>query len=258
MVARLAETALALPEAYEEDAWTGVRWRIRSKTFAHVMVAQAGYESSFRDITGIAEPTTVLTFRASGDELLALVHAGRPFYKPPWSPDHRRHGAQRRHGLGRGGRAGHRELPVLRAAEAGAAARRDGRRSRPFRGVRFPPERRPSSGQTGGMHRVVPLKVHYYGTPVVLVSSTNPDGTTNLAPMSSAWWLGQNAMLGLGPRRARRRTSCAPARRSSTSPRLTSSTTSTGWLCSPGHRSSPGTSARRATATSRASSRSPD
>ena len=48
------------------------------------------------------------------------------------------------------------------------------------------------------MHRFVPLKVHYYGTPVVLVSSTNPDGTTNLAPMSSAWWLGQNAMLGLG------------------------------------------------------------
>ncbi|HEX5087505.1 MAG TPA: flavin reductase family protein [Nocardioides sp.] len=47
------------------------------------------------------------------------------------------------------------------------------------------------------MHRVVPLKVHYYGTPVVLVSSTNPDGTTNLAPMSSAWWLGQNAMVGL-------------------------------------------------------------
>jgi flavin reductase (DIM6/NTAB) family NADH-FMN oxidoreductase RutF len=48
------------------------------------------------------------------------------------------------------------------------------------------------------MHSVVPLKVHYYGTPVVLVSSTNPDGSTNLAPMSSAWWLGQDAMLGLG------------------------------------------------------------
>ena len=47
------------------------------------------------------------------------------------------------------------------------------------------------------MHRVVPLTVHYYGTPVVLVSSTNPDGTTNVAPMSSAWWLGRNAMLGL-------------------------------------------------------------
>jgi flavin reductase (DIM6/NTAB) family NADH-FMN oxidoreductase RutF len=48
------------------------------------------------------------------------------------------------------------------------------------------------------MHKVIPLKVHYYGTPVVLVSSTNPDGTTNLAPMSSAWWLGQEAVLGLG------------------------------------------------------------
>jgi flavin reductase (DIM6/NTAB) family NADH-FMN oxidoreductase RutF len=47
------------------------------------------------------------------------------------------------------------------------------------------------------MHRDVPLKVHYYGTPVVLISSTNPDGTTNLAPMSSAFWLGQDVMLGL-------------------------------------------------------------
>jgi hypothetical protein len=86
VVARLAATALALPDAYEEDAWTGVRWRVRSRTFAHVMVAQAGYESSFRTITGVADPTTLLTFRATGDELLALVHTGLPFYKPPWSP----------------------------------------------------------------------------------------------------------------------------------------------------------------------------
>src|ERR1041384_4220925 len=86
VVARLGATALALPEAYEEDAWTGVRWRIRTKTFAHVMVAQAGFESSFRDVTGIVEPTTILTFRARGEELLALVLAGMPFYRPPWSP----------------------------------------------------------------------------------------------------------------------------------------------------------------------------
>jgi len=86
VVARLGAIALALPEAHEEDAWTGVRWRIRSKTFAHVMVAQEGYESSYRDFTGITEPTTVLTFRATGDELLALTHAGPPFYQPPWSP----------------------------------------------------------------------------------------------------------------------------------------------------------------------------
>ncbi|MEV0647375.1 flavin reductase family protein [Phytomonospora sp. NPDC050363] len=48
------------------------------------------------------------------------------------------------------------------------------------------------------MHRTVDLKVHYYGTPVVLLSTRNPDGTANLAPMSSAWWLGQTAVLGLG------------------------------------------------------------
>jgi hypothetical protein len=86
VVARLGATALALPEVYEEDAWTGIRWRIRGKTFAHVMVAQAGFESSFREVTGVADPTTILTFRAVGDELLALAHAGPPFYKPPWSP----------------------------------------------------------------------------------------------------------------------------------------------------------------------------
>ena len=38
----------------------------------------------------------------------------------------------------------------------------------------------------------------YFGTPVVLISTLNEDRTTNLAPMSSAWWLGWNCMLGLG------------------------------------------------------------
>src|SRR3954469_4948300 len=48
------------------------------------------------------------------------------------------------------------------------------------------------------MHLVPGLKVLYFGTPVVLVSTLNPDGSANLAPMSSAWWLGQSAMLGMG------------------------------------------------------------
>ena len=86
VVLRLRAVATALPEAYEEDAWTGVRWRVRKKTFAHVMVAQRGYESAYRDISGDDAERTVLTFRATGEELLALVHAGPPFYKPPWSP----------------------------------------------------------------------------------------------------------------------------------------------------------------------------
>jgi flavin reductase (DIM6/NTAB) family NADH-FMN oxidoreductase RutF len=48
------------------------------------------------------------------------------------------------------------------------------------------------------MHLALDLKVLYFGTPVVLIGSRNPDGTPNLAPMSSAWWLGQSCLLGLG------------------------------------------------------------
>jgi flavin reductase (DIM6/NTAB) family NADH-FMN oxidoreductase RutF len=45
--------------------------------------------------------------------------------------------------------------------------------------------------------RELKLKMLYFGTPVVLVSSLNSDGSTNVAPMSSAWWVGHTAMLGL-------------------------------------------------------------
>ncbi|MGH3350844.1 MAG: flavin reductase family protein [Nocardioides sp.] len=38
----------------------------------------------------------------------------------------------------------------------------------------------------------------YFGTPVVLLSTLNEDGTTNLMPMSSVFWLGRTAVLGIG------------------------------------------------------------
>ena len=50
------------------------------------------------------------------------------------------------------------------------------------------------------MHINVEPSILYFGTPVVLISTRNPDGTTNVAPMSSAWWLGWNCNLGLGAR----------------------------------------------------------
>ncbi|KAB0640474.1 flavin reductase family protein [Burkholderia latens] len=46
-------------------------------------------------------------------------------------------------------------------------------------------------------HRVTEPNILYFGTPVVLISTLNPDGTANLAPMSSAFWLGWRCMLGL-------------------------------------------------------------
>ncbi|MEU4364398.1 flavin reductase family protein [Promicromonospora sp. NPDC023987] len=48
------------------------------------------------------------------------------------------------------------------------------------------------------MHRTIDLKVMYFGTPVVLISTRNSDGSANLAPISSAWWLNDHCVLGLG------------------------------------------------------------
>ncbi len=48
------------------------------------------------------------------------------------------------------------------------------------------------------MHRTIDPTILYFGTPVALISTLNPDGSPNLAPMSSAWWLGWSCMLGLG------------------------------------------------------------
>jgi flavin reductase (DIM6/NTAB) family NADH-FMN oxidoreductase RutF len=47
------------------------------------------------------------------------------------------------------------------------------------------------------MHHPISPAILYFGTPIILISTTNPDGTTNIAPMSSCWWLGHRAMLGL-------------------------------------------------------------
>ncbi len=50
------------------------------------------------------------------------------------------------------------------------------------------------------MHKVIEPKILYFGTPVVLISTRNEDGSPNLAPMSSAWWLNQSCMLGMSSR----------------------------------------------------------
>jgi flavin reductase (DIM6/NTAB) family NADH-FMN oxidoreductase RutF len=50
------------------------------------------------------------------------------------------------------------------------------------------------------VHKVIEPKIMYFGTPVVLISTLNEDGSPNLAPMSSAWWLDQSCMLGMGTR----------------------------------------------------------
>lgn len=46
-------------------------------------------------------------------------------------------------------------------------------------------------------HNDISPAILYWGTPVVLITTENPDGSPNIAPMSSAWWLGHGCMLGL-------------------------------------------------------------
>ncbi|MFC1438983.1 flavin reductase family protein [Streptacidiphilus sp. N1-10] len=47
-------------------------------------------------------------------------------------------------------------------------------------------------------HVTITPSILYFGTPVVLLSTENEDGSFNLAPMSSAWALGQVIVLGVG------------------------------------------------------------
>ncbi len=50
------------------------------------------------------------------------------------------------------------------------------------------------------MHIKSEPSILYFGTPVVLIGTLNKDATYNLAPMSSIFWLGWRAMLGLSSR----------------------------------------------------------
>ena len=73
----LREICLALPDAYEEQAWRGTRWMVRKKTFAHVLGVE--YDD--------AEPVVVVSFRSAGEELEILRHTGHPFFVLGWGYD---------------------------------------------------------------------------------------------------------------------------------------------------------------------------
>jgi flavin reductase (DIM6/NTAB) family NADH-FMN oxidoreductase RutF len=47
------------------------------------------------------------------------------------------------------------------------------------------------------MHVIANPSILYVGTPVALLGTQNEDGTSNLAPMSSVFWLGWRCYLGL-------------------------------------------------------------
>ncbi len=48
------------------------------------------------------------------------------------------------------------------------------------------------------MHRTIDPAILYFGTPVILVSTVNEDGSYNLAPISSVFWLSWRCVIGIG------------------------------------------------------------
>ena len=87
IVTALRSVCLALPEAYEEKAWVGTRWRIRKKTFAHVLMIDAGWPPAYARVARSDGPICVMTFRSKLPELDAFAYTWAPFFRPGWWPD---------------------------------------------------------------------------------------------------------------------------------------------------------------------------
>jgi hypothetical protein len=87
VVERLGKICAGFPDAYEEDAWVGTRWRIRKRTIAHVLTIVSGVPAAYALAAGDDGPVTVMTFRAAGPELAALTTVGAPFFKAQWGDD---------------------------------------------------------------------------------------------------------------------------------------------------------------------------
>jgi len=85
-VRRVATIVETLPETLEQDAWVGVRWRIRTSTFAHVFPAAGDKPAGSARAAGTREPSVLLTFRARAQDAAALRELGPPWFKPDWSP----------------------------------------------------------------------------------------------------------------------------------------------------------------------------
>lgn len=70
VVLRVAAIVERLPQCRERDAWTGVAWKVRDATVAHLFGGEDGLVR--------------ITFRAEPDEVLAFQHLGPQYFKASW------------------------------------------------------------------------------------------------------------------------------------------------------------------------------
>lgn len=87
ILAKLRLVCLELPEAYEEDAWSGTRWMVAKKNFAHVLMIDEGWPPAYARAAGSVGPLCVLTFRISAAATGALRFERPPYFCPLWWPN---------------------------------------------------------------------------------------------------------------------------------------------------------------------------
>jgi hypothetical protein len=87
ILAKLRLTCLELPEVVEENAWTGVRWSVSRKNFAHVVNIDAGWPPAYAKAAATRGPACVLTFRLSPAHCAASRFRRAPFFRPVWFPN---------------------------------------------------------------------------------------------------------------------------------------------------------------------------
>lgn len=87
IVDRMRSICAVLPEVVEEAAWTGTRWCVRGKNFAHVVFIANGWPPAYVRAAGIEGPATVLTFRSAHAARGAPTFDRLPFFKPVWFAD---------------------------------------------------------------------------------------------------------------------------------------------------------------------------
>ncbi|MBO0811773.1 MAG: MmcQ/YjbR family DNA-binding protein [Microlunatus sp.] len=70
LLRRLDDVMEGFPDCRSEEAWIGIRWRVRQATIAHVF---GGEDGKFR-----------ITFRAEPEEVSAFEHLGPPYFRADW------------------------------------------------------------------------------------------------------------------------------------------------------------------------------
>jgi predicted DNA-binding protein (MmcQ/YjbR family) len=81
---RVRDVCAGLAEIVEEEAWTGVRWRVGTATVAHVVAIADGWPPAYAAAAGTDGPMCVITVRCDDDELDALAAHGWPYFRPVW------------------------------------------------------------------------------------------------------------------------------------------------------------------------------